>query len=97
MSVECFVLPLLIEASGDSHSTCSKDIVSKLYQEFKDVFDKVSLELLDWKKWDDAIELVSYAQMFSTKVHLLALVEQTQLDEFLNENLRSRHIYHPNH
>ena len=31
--------------------------------------------------------------MFSTKVYPLALVKQKQLDSFLKENLKSRHIF----
>src|SRR5882724_8351730 len=65
----------------------------KPYQEFKDVFAKESFDKLpDQKKWDHAIELILDAQMFSTKVYPLAPVEQKQLDEFLEENLKSRRI-----
>ena len=64
----------------------------KPYQEFKDVFAKESFDKLpEWKKWDHAIELVPNAHMFSTKVYPLAPVEQKQLDDFLKENLKSRH------
>src|SRR5882724_5289291 len=84
----------LVEAAEGTHSTHFKDIVPKPYQEFKDVFTKESFnELLDRKKWDHAIELILDTQMFSTKVYLLAPVEQKQLDEFLEENLKSRHIH----
>ena len=70
--------------------TCFKHIVPKPYQEFKDIFAKESFdELPDRKKWDHAIELVLDAQTFSTKVYPLAPVEQNQLDEFLEENLKS--------
>ena len=73
---------------------CFKDIVPKPYQEFRDVFTKESFnELPDQKKWDHAIELILDTQMFSTKVYPLAPVEQKQLDEFLEENLKSRHIH----
>jgi len=80
----------------EAHGSCRRDpihgfedIVPKPYQEFKDVFAKKSFnELLDWNKWDHAIELVPDAQMFSTKVYLLVPVEQKQLDEFLEENLQ---------
>src|SRR5882724_10625353 len=83
----------LTEAAGGTQSTRFKDIVPEPYQEFKDVFTKESFnELLDRKKWDHAIELVLDTQMFSTKVYLLAPVEQKQLDEFLEENLKSRCI-----
>ena len=49
-------------------------------------------ELLDWKKWDHVIELIPNAQSFRTKVYPLALVEQKQLEKFLDENLESWHM-----
>jgi len=65
----------------------------KPYQEFKDVFAKESFDKLpDQKKWDHAIELIPDAQMFSTKVYPLAPVKQKQLDESLEENLKSQCI-----
>ena len=67
--------------------------IDSMYQEFRDIFAKESFdELLDQKKWDHTIELVSNAQKFSTKVYPLALVEQKQLDDFLKENLKRRCI-----
>src|SRR5882724_8126065 len=84
----------LAEAVGEAHSMHFEDIVPQPYQEFKDVFTKESFdELPDWKTWDHAIELIPDAQMFSTKVYPLEPVEQKQLDEFLEENLKSRCIH----
>jgi len=54
----------------------------------KESFDK----LPDWKKWEHTIKLVPNAQTFSTKVYPLAPVKQKQLDDFLKENIKSRHI-----
>ena len=85
---------MLTEVAGEAHSTCFKDIVPNPYQELRDIFAKESFdELIDWKKWDHTIELFPDAQMFSTKVYPLAQVEQKQLDDFLKENLKSRHIH----
>src|SRR5882724_2067515 len=84
----------LAEAAEGTRSMCFEDIVPKPYQEFRDVFYKESFnELLNWKKWDHAIKLIPDAQMFSTKVYPLVPVEQKQLDEFLEENLKSLHIH----
>jgi len=84
----------LAEAAGGTLSTHFEDIVPKLYQEFRDVFAKESFnELPDWKQWDHTIKLVPDARNFSTKVYPLAPVEQKQLDEFLDENLKSQHIH----
>src|SRR5882724_4487798 len=81
----------LTEASGDNHSTHFEDMVRKPYQEFRDVFAKeVFGELPNWKQWDHTIELVPYASNFSTKVYPLSPVEQKQLDEFLDKNLKSQ-------
>ena len=83
----------LAEAAEGPRKTRFEDIVPKPYQEFKDVFAKESFdELPDRKKWDHAIELIPDAQTFSTKVYQLAPVEQKQLDEFLDENLKSCRI-----
>ena len=81
----------LVEASGGAPSKCFEDIVPQPYQGFRDVFAKESLNKLpNWKPWDHAIELVPDAHNFSTKVYPLAPVEQKQLDEFLDENLKSQ-------
>src|SRR5882724_4333701 len=83
----------LAEASGDNHSTHFKDIVPKPYQEFRDVFSKEAFDkLLNWKQWDHTIKLVPNASNFSTKVYPLSPVEQKQLDEFLDKNIKSQHI-----
>src|SRR5882672_9308320 len=84
----------LVEAAQGTCTTFFQDIAPKPSQEVKDVFAKESFnELLDQKKWDHAIELIPDAQTFSTKVYPLALVEQKQLDEFLDENLKSQNIH----
>src|SRR5882724_8890804 len=83
----------LAEAVGGTSSTCFEDIVPKPYQEFWDIFAKESFdELPGQKQWDHAIELVPDTHNFSTKVYPLAPVEQKQLDEFLDENLKSQCI-----
>jgi len=71
-----------------------EDIISKQYQEFRDIFAKESFdELSDQKQWDHTTELKPDAQIFSTKVYPLVPVEQKQLNEFLDENLNSGHIF----
>ena len=90
----------LAEAAGEAWSMCFEDIVPKPYQEFKDVFSKESFnELLDWKKWDHAIELIQDSQALCTKINPLAPVKQKQLDDFLDKNLNVyahlSHWWHP--
>ena len=70
-----------------------KDLVPKPYQEFKDVFAKKSFDQLPpCKPWDHAIELTPGAEPFSTKGYPMSPIEQKELDAFLEENLKSRHI-----
>ena len=72
-----------------------QDLVSKPYQEFKDVFSKESFDQLPpHKPWDHAIELITGAQPFSTKVYPMSPNEQRELEAFLEENLKS-HCIHP--
>jgi len=79
----------LAKAAGEACSTHFEDIVPKPYQEFKDIFTKESFDdLPDQKKWDHTIELVPDSQAFSTKVYPLSPVEQKQLYDFLDENLK---------
>jgi len=42
---------------------------------------------LEHHKWDHAIELIPGAEPKSSKVYLLSLLEQAELDTFLEENL----------
>jgi len=78
---------------GGASSTCFEDTVPKLYQEFQDVFAKESFdELPNWKQWDHAIKRIPDAHNFSFKVYPLGLVEQKQLDKFLDGFLKSQCI-----
>jgi len=56
--------------------------------EFRSVFAKEDFDiLLEHRKWDHAIELISGAEPKSSKVYSLSLLEQAELDTFLEENL----------
>jgi len=62
--------------------------------EFQSVFAKEDFDiLLEHCKWDHAIELISGAEPKLLKVYPLSLLEQAELDVFLEENLRTRHIW----
>jgi len=54
----------------------------------KDNFDI----LLEHCYWDHTIELLPGSELKSTKVYLLSLVEQKELNTFLEENLYTRQI-----
>jgi len=56
--------------------------------EFRSVFAKEDFDiLLEHRKWDHAIELISGAEPKSSKVYSLSPLEQAELDTFLEENL----------
>jgi len=56
--------------------------------EFQSVFAKEDFDILpEHRKWDHAIELIPRVEPKSSKVYLLSLLEQTELDVFLEENL----------
>jgi hypothetical protein len=70
-----------------------RESVPKAFHDFEDVFSKESFnELPDRKPWDHAIELELGAKASSTKIYLLSLNKQEQLDAFIEENLASRRI-----
>jgi len=57
------------------------------------VFTKKDFDiLLEHCKWDHAIELIPGAEPKSSKVYPLSLLEQAELDAFLEENLHTRRI-----
>jgi len=61
--------------------------------EFQSVFAKEDFNiLLEHRKWDHAIELIPGVEPKSLKVYPLFPLEQTELDAFLEENLRTGRI-----
>ena len=67
--------------------------VPEWLQDFGDVFSKQSFDVLpDRKIWDHAIELVLGSAPSNCKVYPLSPNEQKELDEFLEENLRTGRI-----
>jgi len=61
--------------------------------EFQSVFAKEDFDILpEHRKWDHAIKLIPGAEPKSSKVYPLSLLEQTELDAFLEENLRTGRI-----
>jgi len=61
---------------------------------FESIFAKKDFDiLLEHRQWDHAIELILGLEPKSSKVYSLSLVEQKELDSFLEENLRTRQIH----
>jgi hypothetical protein len=64
------------------------------FHNFEDLFTKLSFNCLsDRKVWDHAIELVPDAKASSCKVYPLAPNKQSEMDEFIHENLQSGQIH----
>ena len=84
----------LAEAAKEDAPTAKlEEMLPKPYLGFQDVFSKESFdELPERKQWDHAIDLKPASQPFSTKVYPMSLVEQKELDDFLEENLSSGRI-----
>jgi len=60
---------------------------------FESVFAKEDFDVLpEHRQWDHAIELIPGTKPKSSKVYPLSLVEQKELDSFLEENLRTGRI-----
>jgi len=61
--------------------------------EFQSVFAKEDFDILpEHHKWDHTIELIPGAKPKSSKVYPLSLLEQAELDAFLEENLYTGRI-----
>jgi len=61
--------------------------------EFQSVFAKEDFDILpEHRKWDHTIELIPRVEPKSSKVYLLSLLEQEELDAFLEENLHTGRI-----
>jgi hypothetical protein len=69
------------------------DLLLKAYHEYKSVFEKEASERFpESRPWDHAIDLKPDFIPKDCKVYPLTPVEQTKLDEFLEENLRKGYI-----
>ena len=67
--------------------------LSDYAKEFESVFAKEDFNILpEHRQWDHAIELIPGLEPKSSKVYPLSLVEQKELDSFLEENLHTRQI-----
>jgi transposase InsO family protein len=70
-----------------------RDHIPESFWDYEDVFAKESFDSLpEHRKWDHAIELVGDPQSPTRKLYPLSPAEQSQLDEFIKENLESGRI-----
>jgi len=81
------------EARHSAEAQAAATPLSAYVAEFRSVFAKEDFDILPGhRKWDHAIELIPGAEPKSLKVYPLSLLEQAELDAFLEENLRTRRI-----
>jgi hypothetical protein len=79
--------------SKKAPSKTFEEAVPGKYHDFKDLFDKENFdEMPPSRPWDHAIELLPNAKNLDCKIYPLSPDEQKQLDEFLDENLRTGRI-----
>ena len=78
-----------IRSRNESMEEMGGDI-PKEYKDFNDrVFNKVVFKkLLDWSKWDYAIELIPNVTLKNCKIYPLNVKEHKELDKFLEEHLK---------
>jgi len=84
----------LVEEARRSKATLAATTPLPAYvAEFQSVFTKEDFDILpEHCKWDHAIELILRAKPKLLKVYPLSLLEQAELDAFLEENLHTRCI-----
>ena len=70
-----------------------RDAVPNYLHDFEDIFAEESYNALpDRKIWDHAVELVPNAQSSNCKIYPLSWDEQSEMDAFIEENLRTGRI-----
>ena len=80
-------------ASANRDTQSLEEILPKYCLAYKDVFNKKTFdELPPRRPWDQAIELLPDAKPLDCKIYPLSKEEQTQLEEFLKENLDTQRI-----
>ena len=84
---------IVIQSGKAKRAQTFEEIVPEAYHEFKDMFDKETFdELPPRRPWDHAIELLPGDHKVDCKTYNLTSVEQKELDEFLEENLKTGRI-----
>ena len=70
-----------------------RDLIPDYLHKYEDVFAKESFNILpEWCQWDHAIELVPDPKLSNCKVYPMSITEQMELDHFIGEHLKTRHI-----
>ena len=81
---------IVIQSGEAKRAQTFKEIIPEAYHEFKDMSDKETFdELPPRRPWDHAIELLPGDHKVNCKTYNLTNAEQKELDEFLEENLKT--------
>jgi hypothetical protein len=69
-------------------------LIPDYLHKYEDVFAKESFNTLPEQcQWDHTIELIPDPKLSSYKVYPMSMTEQTELDCFIKEHLKTRHIH----
>src|SRR6202011_4108549 len=69
------------------------DLVPKEFHDFSEIFTKKDFDKLpEHRKWDHKINFKPGAEVKDCKVYPLSMDENKQLDEFIDENLKTHRI-----
>ena len=83
----------LAKAYARNSAPVNRDL-PKWVADFDNVFNRESFDSLpDRRSWDHAIELVPDAKPANCKVYLISLLEQRELDAFIEEGLSTGRIW----
>jgi hypothetical protein len=70
-----------------------EELLPKYLEDFMPVFEKAYFDRLPERhQWDHAIELKPGIEPFNSKIYPLSLVEQAELNKFIEEHLRTGRI-----
>lgn len=87
------MLSKIAEAKADKRKKTFEQMVPKQYHEFKDIFEKEAFDkLLPQRPWDHPIELIPGTTPVDYKIYPLSPPEQTELDKFLDKNIKTGRI-----
>lgn len=82
-----------IKEGGLQAPQAFEELVPPEYHEYRSVFSETAFnELPPSRPWDHAIELIPGSEPKFSKLYPMSPKEQEQLDEFLDENLRTGRI-----
>lgn len=86
-------MELAIEHNQAQAPQTFEELVPERYRDFRDVFDEATFSTLpEHRPWDHAIELSPDAKPYCGKIYPMTLDEQSALDTFLEDNLRTGRI-----